>query len=197
MFQAVFAWAEAPMGWIEAGDGLAGRDRSAAALPDGWLRSLLVDGVIAGVGGVLVFLPQIVILFFFILVLEDPGYLARAAFLLDRLMGGVGLSARSFIPLLSSLRLRHSRHHGDAHDRRPARPAGHHPGRAADDLLGAAAGLHAADRRLHPAARSLGPRRTAGPGDVRPLRWPASSVRWRWRGCSSGSPRQAGRCGRS
>jgi ferrous iron transport protein B len=72
------------------------------ALPEGWLRSLLVDGVIAGAGGVLVFLPQIVILFFFILVLEESGYLPRAAFLLDRLMGGVGLSGRSFIPLLSS-----------------------------------------------------------------------------------------------
>jgi ferrous iron transport protein B len=72
------------------------------ALPEGWLRSLLVDGVIAGAGSVLVFLPQIVILFFFILVLEESGYLPRAAFLLDRLMGSVGLSGRSFIPLLSS-----------------------------------------------------------------------------------------------
>ena len=70
--------------------------------PPGPLRSLLVDGVIAGAGSVLVFLPQILILFFFILLLEDSGYLPRAAFLLDRLMGGVGLSGRSFIPLLSS-----------------------------------------------------------------------------------------------
>jgi ferrous iron transport protein B len=67
-----------------------------------WLSSLLVSGVIAGIGGVLVFLPQILILFFFILLLEESGYLPRAAFLLDRLMGGVGLSGRSFIPLLSS-----------------------------------------------------------------------------------------------
>ncbi len=101
MFQAVFAWAEAPMGWIEAATAAAGAAVH-DALPAGWLRSLLVDGVIAGVGGVLVFLPQIVILFFFILLLEDSGYLPRAAFLLDRLMGSVGLSARSFIPLLSS-----------------------------------------------------------------------------------------------
>jgi len=71
-------------------------------LSDGPLSSLLVDGVIAGAGGVLVFLPQILILFFFILVLEDSGYLPRAAFLLDRVMGTVGLSGRSFIPLLSS-----------------------------------------------------------------------------------------------
>jgi ferrous iron transport protein B len=101
VFQAVFSWAEAPMGWIEAGTAAVG-EAVAAALPPGWLRSLLVDGVIAGAGGVLVFLPQIVILFFFILVLEESGYLPRAAFLLDRLMGGVGLSGRSFIPLLSS-----------------------------------------------------------------------------------------------
>lgn len=101
MFQAVFSWAEAPMGAIEAVTAWAG-EAVAAALPDGWIRSLVVDGVIAGVGGVLVFLPQILILFFFILVLEESGYLPRAAFLLDRLMGSVGLSGRSFIPLLSS-----------------------------------------------------------------------------------------------
>ena len=101
MFQAVFAWAEAPKGWIEAATSWAGQTLG-ERLVDGWFRSLLVDGLIAGLGGVLVFLPQIVILFFFILVLEESGYLPRAAFLLDRLMGGVGLSARSFIPLLSS-----------------------------------------------------------------------------------------------
>ncbi|MBE0614091.1 MAG: ferrous iron transporter B [Burkholderiales bacterium] len=101
VFQAVFAWAEAPMNLIEAATaGLGGAVSS--VLPDIWLKSLIVDGVIAGAGGVVVFLPQIVILFFFILVLEESGYLPRAAFLLDRLMGGVGLSGRSFIPLLSS-----------------------------------------------------------------------------------------------
>jgi len=100
VFQAVFAWAEAPMGWIEAATAWAGA-RLGAALPEGWLRSLLVDGLVAGLGGVLVFLPQIVILFAFILVLEESGYLPRAAFLLDRLMGALGLSGRSFIPLLS------------------------------------------------------------------------------------------------
>jgi ferrous iron transport protein B len=71
-------------------------------LPDNWFRSLLVYGVIAGAGGVVVFLPQILILFFFILILEESGYLPRAAYLLDRIMGSVGLSGRSFIPLLSS-----------------------------------------------------------------------------------------------
>ncbi len=101
MFQAVFAWATLPMDLIEAGTGALGSmigDR----LDDGWLKSLLVDGIIAGAGGVLVFLPQILILFFFILALEESGYLPRAAFLLDRLMGWVGLSGRSFIPMLSS-----------------------------------------------------------------------------------------------
>lgn len=101
VFQAVFAWAEAPMGWIEAGTGWIG-EQLGALLPEGWVRSLLVDGIIAGLGGVVVFLPQIVILFAFILVLEESGYLPRAAFLLDRLMGALGLSGRSFIPLLSS-----------------------------------------------------------------------------------------------
>lgn len=101
MFQAVFAWAEVPMGWIEAATESVGQ-LIGGLLPEGWLRSLLVDGIVAGAGGVLVFLPQIVILFFFILVLEESGYLPRAAFLLDRLMGSVGLSGRSFIPLLSS-----------------------------------------------------------------------------------------------
>jgi ferrous iron transport protein B len=101
MFQAVFSWAQAPMAWITAGMGALG-DAVQSLLPAGPLRSLLVGGVIAGAGSVLQFLPQILILFFFILLLEDSGYLPRAAFLLDRLMGAVGLSGRSFIPLLSS-----------------------------------------------------------------------------------------------
>ena len=101
VFQAVFSWANLPMDWIKAGMAAAG-DAVNAAMAEGPLRSLLVDGVIAGAGSVLVFLPQILILFFFILVLEDSGYLPRAAFLLDTLMGKVGLSGRAFIPLLSS-----------------------------------------------------------------------------------------------
>ena len=101
VFQAVFAGAEWPMELIRtvmAGLG----DWTAAHMAPGPLRSLLVDGVIAGAGGVLVFLPQILILFFFILLLEDSGYLPRAAFLLDTVMGKAGLSGRAFIPLLSS-----------------------------------------------------------------------------------------------
>lgn len=101
IFQAVFTWATVPMDAIK--DGMAALGEwTAAHLADGPLRSLLVDGVIAGAGSVLVFLPQILILFLFILLLEDSGYLPRAAFLLDTLMGKVGLSGRAFIPLLSS-----------------------------------------------------------------------------------------------
>ncbi len=101
VFQAVFSWAKWPMDLITAAmDSLGGF--VAAHMASGPLQSLLVDGVIKGAGSVLVFLPQILILFFFILLLEDSGYLPRAAFLLDRLMGGIGLSGRSFIPLLSS-----------------------------------------------------------------------------------------------
>ncbi len=101
MFQAVFSWSEAPVGWIE--DGFAVLDAAVkGAMPNGFLRSLLTDGVIAGVGAVVVFLPLILILFLFILVLEASGYMVRAAFLLDRLMSHVGLSGRAFIPLLSS-----------------------------------------------------------------------------------------------
>jgi ferrous iron transport protein B len=101
MFQAVFSWAQLPMDAIGAGVSAVGGWLT-NTMSEGPLRSLLVDGVIAGAGSVLVFLPQIVILFSFILVLEDSGYLPRAAFLLDRLMGKVGLSGRAFIPLLSS-----------------------------------------------------------------------------------------------
>ncbi|MDO8285544.1 MAG: ferrous iron transporter B [Rhodoferax sp.] len=101
VFQAVFSWANVPMDAIKAAMAFVA-DWTTSHMDDGPLRSLLVDGVIAGAGGVLVFLPQILILFFFILVLEDSGYLPRAAFLLDTLMGKVGLSGRAFIPLLSS-----------------------------------------------------------------------------------------------
>ena len=101
IFQAVFAWSELPMSWIESATGAAG-EWLGALLPDGIVRSFVVDGLIAGLGGVLVFLPQIIVLFFFILLLEETGYLPRAALLLDRVMGTVGLSGRSFIPLLSS-----------------------------------------------------------------------------------------------
>ncbi len=101
IFQAVFSWANTPMELIKDSVDALGH-WIGNALPDGPLRGLVVDGVFGGAGSVLVYLPQILILFFFILVLEDCGYLPRAAFLLDRMMGGVGLSGRAFIPLLSS-----------------------------------------------------------------------------------------------
>lgn len=101
MFQAVFAWAEAPTEWLA---GLVTQAQAwfTATLPDTAMRSLLVDGVLGGVGAVIVFLPQILILFFFILALEQSGYMVRAAFLMDRLMARVGLNGRAFIPLISS-----------------------------------------------------------------------------------------------
>jgi ferrous iron transport protein B len=101
MFQAVFAWATPFADLIDSGFS-ALHDWVAAILHEGIFRSFLADGVIAGVGAVVVFLPQIIILFAFILVLEMTGYMVRAAFLMDRLMAGVGLSGRAFIPLLSS-----------------------------------------------------------------------------------------------
>jgi ferrous iron transport protein B len=101
IFQAVFSWAALPMELIKnAVEYLGGQ--IVELLPNNWLRSLLINGILAGLGGVVIFLPQILILFFFILLLEESGYLPRAAYLLDRVMGSVGLSGRSFIPLLSS-----------------------------------------------------------------------------------------------
>jgi ferrous iron transport protein B len=101
IFQAVFSWAAPLQDGIEAAVAALGAGVG-NLLPEGALRSLLVDGVFAGLGAVLVFLPQILILFLFILSLEESGYLPRAAFLLDRMMLSVGLTGRSFIPLLSS-----------------------------------------------------------------------------------------------
>ncbi|HEY1404729.1 MAG TPA: ferrous iron transport protein B, partial [Pyrinomonadaceae bacterium] len=101
ILQTIFSWAQLPMDLIDGGFGRLG-ELVRATLQPGLLTDLLVDGVIAGVGGVLVFLPQILLLFFFISLLEDSGYMARAAFLMDRLMRGVGLHGKAFMPLLSS-----------------------------------------------------------------------------------------------
>ena len=101
IFQCIFTFADYPMTWLESGVQWAG-DHVAAALAPGDLRDLLVSGVIAGVGAVVVFLPQILMLFLFIGLLEDTGYMARAAFLMDRVMSKVGLHGKSFIPMLSS-----------------------------------------------------------------------------------------------
>jgi ferrous iron transport protein B len=101
MFQAVFTWAQPLMQLISAGFDMLGQ-QAHTALPAGLVRSFIEDGIVSGVGSVIVFLPQILILFLFILLLEDFGYMARAAFLMDRIMGNVGLHGRAFIPLLSS-----------------------------------------------------------------------------------------------
>ncbi len=101
MFQAVFSWATPFADGIEAGIAWLS-EQAVQNLPGGVIRDLITEGILAGVGQVVVFLPQILILFFFILAMEASGYMARAAFLMDRLMAGVGLSGRSFIPLLSS-----------------------------------------------------------------------------------------------
>ncbi len=101
VFQAIFAWS-APM--MDLVDGAVGflTEQVTALLPDGMVKSLVADGIMAGVGGVIIFLPQIFVLFFFIAILEDCGYMARAAYLMDKLMSRIGLSGKSFIPLLSS-----------------------------------------------------------------------------------------------
>ncbi|MBD3734694.1 MAG: ferrous iron transporter B, partial [Sphingopyxis sp.] len=101
MFQSVYAAAEAPADFLESGIGML-QGWVVDTMPDTFLRGLIVEGLLAGVGAVIVFLPQILILFFFILLLEASGYMARAAFLMDGLMGKVGLSGRGFIPLVSS-----------------------------------------------------------------------------------------------
>jgi ferrous iron transport protein B len=101
MFQAVFAWAQPLMELLNSGFDALGQFVH-DTLPGGLLQSFLQNGVISGVGSVIVFLPQIIIIFLFILLLEDFGYMARAAFLMDRIMGGAGLHGRAFIPLLSS-----------------------------------------------------------------------------------------------
>ena len=101
VFQAIFSWATLPMDLLEAGFGALG-DFVRTNMPEGLLTDLIVDGVIAGVGGIMVFLPQILLLFLFISILEDTGYMARAAFLLDKLMSKVGLHGKAFLPLMSS-----------------------------------------------------------------------------------------------
>jgi ferrous iron transport protein B len=101
VFQAIYTWSGPLMDVIDSGQGIVS-DLISANVPPGPMRSLLVDGVVAGVGGVLIFLPQIALLFFFIAMLEDCGYMARAAFVMDRLMTKLGLSGKSFVPLMSS-----------------------------------------------------------------------------------------------
>ena len=157
MFQAVFSWAAAAHGLDRRRHGALGAGSSREPAATGRCRACWSNGVIAGAGAVLVFLPQILILFFFILALEDSGYLPRAAYLLDRLMGWRGTVGPRVHSVVVELRLRHPRHHGDAHHPELARPPDHHHDRAADDLFGAPAGVRAADRRVDSREREVGP----------------------------------------
>ena len=164
LFSSIFVFAVPLMDLIDAAVGsLAAFVES--ILPEGALQSLVVDGVIGGVGAVVIFLPQILILFFFIALLEDCGYMARAAFLMDRLMAGVGLSGKVVHSAAVVVRLRRAGHHGDARHRKSPRPPGHDSHRAADELLGPAAGVRDSHRcvRAGPALPGR-PSRPAGTG---------------------------------
>ena len=166
VFQAVFTGATPFADALDAGATALGNGVR-AVMPPSLLRDLITDGVISGVGSVVVFLPQILILFFFILAMEASGYMARAAFLMDRLMAYVGLSGQ-FHPAALEFRLRDSRDHGDAEHFRSQRPTDDDPDRPADDLLGALASLYNGDRGLYPeyACRAAG--RASGAGRFRP-----------------------------
>ena len=165
MFQSIFTFAKIPMDALQtivdwAGT-LVGR-----LMPPGDLNDLLVDGVIAGVGAVIVFLPQILLLFLFIGFLEDTGYMARAAFLMDRLMSKVGLHGKSFIPMLSSYACAIPGIMATRTIETPEGPAGDDSGRAADELFGAAARLYAAHRGVHSGHQNARLPQTAGADDA-------------------------------
>ena len=161
VFQTIFSRRAAADGRLASADrDLRPMDRRRAA-GFGIFRSLLVEGVWNGVGSVIVFLPQILLLFLFIGILEDSGYLARAALIADRTMARFGLAGKSVHSAAVGLRLRGAGHHGDAHHREQARPHGDHPDRAVHDLLGAAAGLHPDHRRVHPGAAACSGRCSA------------------------------------
>ena len=150
VFQSVFAWAQPAMDLIDAADRARFGRLVEPRCPTGRCSSLLVDGIIAGVGTTLTFVPQIAILFLFISLLEDTGYMARAAFIMDRIMGKVGLSGRAFIPLLSSFACAIPGIMATRTHRQPARPPHHDHDRAVHVVQRAAAGLRAAHRRVHP-----------------------------------------------
>ncbi len=166
VFQSLFTWASPMMGAIEGVfDAFAGWLRG--ALPAGLGREFLTEGLIAGVGSVLVFLPQILLLFLFIGLMEDSGYMARVAFLMDRIMQFDRASRARLRADALGLRLRRAGDPGHAHDGAPARPHADDARHPADDLLGAPAGLHADHRRALPAQRGLRLRAGAGPADGR------------------------------
>jgi ferrous iron transport protein B len=149
LFFLIFKVAEGPMGWIEAGFGELGSWVETFMSP-GDLRDLIVNGVVPGVSGVVIFLPQILILFFFIGIMEDTGYMSRLAFIMDWLMSKVGLNGKVVPALPQLLCLRRARRHGRAHHRQSEGPPHHHHHRAAGLVLGTSAGVLAAHRRAVP-----------------------------------------------
>ena len=153
VFYLTFSLGDPPRKWIEGAFGWLG-GIVAGLWPKGSesaLKSLLVDGIIGGVGGVIVFLPNILLLFLAIAMLEDTGYMARAAFIMDRLMHKIGLARQELHPHADRLRLHRPGHHGHAHPGEPARPADDHAGDPAHELRGAAADLRAHHPGLLPA----------------------------------------------
>ena len=152
LFQSLFAWADPMITAIEEAFSWIG-EHAGALLPAGTFHDLVVDGLIGGVGGVLVFLPQILLLFLFIGIMEDTGYMARVAFLMDRIMKSLGLHGRGLRPDAVGLRLRDPRGARDAHDGAQARPALDDDGRAADDVQRTPAGLLAPHRGDDPGGR--------------------------------------------
>ena len=166
VFWAIFSFAEIPMtiienaqGWLQEGIG--------SLIPEGDFRSLIVDGIIGGVGSVVVFLPQIVLLFLFIGLLESSGYMARAAYLMDGVMAKAGLSGEIVPAAVQLVRLRHSRRHGGADDRLGQGAHGDYFHRPVDELRGAPAGLFPARAAV---AGTRGGSLGAGAGAVRDLR---------------------------
>ena len=160
MFWCTFSLGAYPQGWIETLVGWIGEGIN-ALLPAGPIRDMLVDGVIGGVGSVIVFLPNIVILYLFISFMEDSGYLARAAFIMDRIMHRIGLHGKSFIPLVMGFGCYRAGHHGDANHREPQQPSDNHHDNSVHVVQRANTHLPASCRHLLP--------RPVGAGDVLPL----------------------------
>ena len=155
MFQTTFSLGQYPMDWIEEGVAWLG-DKISDGMNDGPLKAMLVDGVIGGVGSVIVFLPQILILYFFISLMEDSGYMARAAFIMDKLMHKMGLHGKSFIPLIMGFGCNvPSRCNGHPHHREPPFAHHHHDDSAVHELLSPPAHLYHDSRHLLLAAVSL------------------------------------------
>ena len=179
IFQSLFSWSDPLIWWIETAV-MALQGLVVAVMPASILRDLFTEGIIGGVGNVVVFLPQILLLFFFIGLLEDSGYMARVAYLMDRIMKSMGLHGRAFVPMLSGMACAVPAIMATRTMERQRDRLAHDDGRAADDLLGAAARLHADHRCAVSPVAGVRHGSRAGPadgGDVRVLRghrrwWP-------------------------